>query len=87
MLLRKEFKLLPIPNVGPMRPMRAAVVRTVDVARGQFGVQFLHSGLRHECSAAAHTWRRVTDDASDLDGHVRSLLARQDARGPKRGRE
>jgi hypothetical protein len=57
---------------------QAAVVKTVDHARGQFTVQFLRTNGESICSVNAHTWRRVSDDNSDLDAVV--------VRGLKRAR-
>lgn len=51
-----------------------AVVRNVDPSKGQFGVEFVHNMSKSIYSIRSHTWRRVSDDASDLDRLVRSFL-------------
>ena len=58
---------------------QSGLVKSVDRARGQFTVQLLQRGSVTVCSVHAHTWRRVTDDTSDLDREV--------VRGLKRARE
>jgi len=56
----------------------AGIVKTVDRARGNFTVRLFKSG-ECICSTTAHTWRRVSEDSSDLDKHV--------VQGIKRSRE
>lgn len=51
-----------------------AVVRNVDPSKGQFGVEFVHNMSKSIYSIRSHTWRRVSDDVSDLDRLVRSFL-------------
>lgn len=52
----------------------SGVVRGLDRPRGQFTVELLHDRSRHVCGLRSHTWRRVTDDACDLDRHVGALV-------------
>lgn len=49
---------------------KVAIVKTVDIARGQFTVQLLKTSQECIYSIDAHTWRRVSDDDSDLDAVV-----------------
>ena len=45
---------------------QAGYVTKVDVAKGQFVVQLLKGGEKI-CNIKAHSWRRVSDESSDLD--------------------
>ena len=51
-----------------------AVVRGVDQAKGQFSVEFVHNLSRSIYSIRSHTWRRVSDETSDLGRIVRLFL-------------
>ena len=55
---------------------QTGIVRSVDHARGQFTVKLVHTASQIVCSTNAHTWRRVSDDASDLDRIVVRHLKR-----------
>ncbi|MEC7001377.1 MAG: hypothetical protein VXX04_06025, partial [Actinomycetota bacterium] len=56
---------------------QAGIVRHIDEARGQFAVDMIGSTRQLVCALNAHTWRRVTEDSSDLDRIVTRLVKRQ----------
>lgn len=59
---------------------RAGLVQRIDQTTGQIYVQFLTNGHNAVVSKGMQTWRRVSDDTSDLDRLVRNAL------DPKRAR-
>lgn len=60
----------------------AGIVTDHNEARGTFKLKLLHNDMEEVCSLNAHTWRRVTQDSSDLDKEVRTAVKR----GAKRPR-
>ena len=83
-IVREEIRKGMVLEVRVGVKWYTVVVQSINHARGQFGVRFVHSGQRQDFSVHSHTWRRVSDDTSDLDRLVRRLTS--DTPGEKRPR-